>query len=311
MSADLTSAVPAHAAAPAEGAAAQQGKVSDAPAPAGLRLLPVTGLPEFRPGDDLADAIASAAPWLADGDILLVTSKIVSKVEGRLVTSPTDPDERDALRRRLIDAETVRLVAQVGRTKIVENRLGIVAAAAGIDASNVHRTRSRCCRQIPTNPRPGSGRSSPGGVSTSASSSPTPRAGRGASGSPTSRSAPPGCRCWPTSAATSMPTATSWSSPRWPSATNSPRPVIWSRASSPRFRWLSLAGCSGHIIPGFPRRGRPRPARPARTDCRTRWGADADPTLGRRPLPVGHRSRAGPGPAGGRVATPHGPDLLR
>ena len=138
MSADLTSAVPAHAAAPAEGAAAQQGKVSDAPAPAGLRLLPVTGLPEFRPGDDLADAIASAAPWLADGDILLVTSKIVSKVEGRLVTSPTDPDERDALRRRLIDAETVRLVAQVGRTRIVENRLGIVAAAAGIDGSNVH-----------------------------------------------------------------------------------------------------------------------------------------------------------------------------
>ena len=74
--------------------------------------------------------------WL-DGDVLLVTSKVVSKVEGRLVPSPTDPDERDALRRKLIDDETVRLVAQFGRTKIVENRLGIVAAAAGIDASNV------------------------------------------------------------------------------------------------------------------------------------------------------------------------------
>jgi coenzyme F420-0:L-glutamate ligase/coenzyme F420-1:gamma-L-glutamate ligase len=111
---------------------------SDAPAPAGLHVLPVTGLPEFRPGDDLAGIIAAAAPWLADGDILLVTSKVISKVEGRLVASPTDPVERDALRRRLIDDETVRLVAQVGRTRIVENRLGIVAAAAGIDASNVH-----------------------------------------------------------------------------------------------------------------------------------------------------------------------------
>ncbi|HYN73084.1 MAG TPA: coenzyme F420-0:L-glutamate ligase, partial [Nakamurella sp.] len=106
--------------------------------PTGVRILPVTGLPEFRPGDDLAAAIAAAAPWIADGDVLLVTSKVVSKVEGRLVPSPTDPDERDALRRALIDEETVRLVAQVGRTKIVENRLGIVAAAAGVDASNVH-----------------------------------------------------------------------------------------------------------------------------------------------------------------------------
>jgi coenzyme F420-0:L-glutamate ligase/coenzyme F420-1:gamma-L-glutamate ligase len=110
---------------------------SPAPAPAGLQLLPVTGLPEFRPGDDLAGAIAGAAPWLRDGDVLLVTSKVVSKVEGRLIPSPTDPDERDALRRQLIDDESVRLVAQIGRTKIVENRLGIVAAAAGIDASNV------------------------------------------------------------------------------------------------------------------------------------------------------------------------------
>lgn len=109
----------------------------DGAAPAGLQLLPITGLPEFRPGDDLAGAIAAAAPWLADGDVLLVTSKVVSKVEGRLIPSPTDPEERDALRRRLIDEESVRLVAQMGRTKIVENRLGIVAAAAGIDASNV------------------------------------------------------------------------------------------------------------------------------------------------------------------------------
>ena len=111
---------------------------SDAPAPTGLQLIPVPGLPEFRPGDDLAAAISHAARWLVDGDVLLVTSKVLSKVEGRLVPSPTDPEQRDTLRRSLIDDETVRLVAQVGRTRIVENRLGIVAAAAGIDASNVH-----------------------------------------------------------------------------------------------------------------------------------------------------------------------------
>lgn len=103
-----------------------------------LHLYPITGLPDFRPGDDLAAALADAAPWIADGDVLVVTSKVLSKVEGRLVPSPTDPEERDEFRRRLIDEQTVRLVAQMGRTKIVENRLGIVAAAAGIDASNVH-----------------------------------------------------------------------------------------------------------------------------------------------------------------------------
>jgi coenzyme F420-0:L-glutamate ligase/coenzyme F420-1:gamma-L-glutamate ligase len=121
------------------------GEASDLPvlpdgrpaAPAGMHVLPVAGLPDFRPGDDLAAAIAAAAPWIIDGDVLVVTSKAVSKAEGRLVTSPTDPAAREEFRRQLIDSETVRLVAQIGRTKIVENRLGIVAAAAGIDASNV------------------------------------------------------------------------------------------------------------------------------------------------------------------------------
>ncbi len=107
------------------------------PAPGGLQVIGVVGLPDFRPGDDLAAAIADAAPWIVDGDVVVVTSKVVSKTEGRLVSSPTDPAQRDALRRRLIDDQTVRLVAQIGRTRIVENRLGIVAAAAGIDASNV------------------------------------------------------------------------------------------------------------------------------------------------------------------------------
>lgn len=108
-------------------------------APGGaIEILPVTGLPEFRPGDDLAAAIADCAPWLRDGDILIVTSKIVSKVEGRLMQSPRDPDERDAARRKLVEQEAVRVVARKGRTLITENRLGIVQAASGIDGSNVH-----------------------------------------------------------------------------------------------------------------------------------------------------------------------------
>ncbi|MGW2330763.1 coenzyme F420-0:L-glutamate ligase [Streptomyces sp. NPDC001700] len=91
------------------------------------------GLPEVRPGDDLAKLIADAAtagslPGLAHGDVLLVTSKIVSKAEGRVVAG----DDREAA----IDAETVRVVARRGRTRIVETRQGLVMAAAGVDASN-------------------------------------------------------------------------------------------------------------------------------------------------------------------------------
>lgn len=53
-----------------------------------IEILPVTGLPEFRPGDDLAAALSGAAPWLRDGDVVVVTSKVVSKCEGRLVPRP-------------------------------------------------------------------------------------------------------------------------------------------------------------------------------------------------------------------------------
>jgi coenzyme F420-0:L-glutamate ligase/coenzyme F420-1:gamma-L-glutamate ligase len=108
-----------------------------AAAPHGLQVLPVLGLPDFRPGDDLPGAILAAAPWIVDGDVLVVTSKAISKVEGRLVPAPSDPNARENFRRELVDAHTVRLVAQIGRTKIVENSLGLIAAAAGIDASNV------------------------------------------------------------------------------------------------------------------------------------------------------------------------------
>ncbi|WP_343600965.1 coenzyme F420-0:L-glutamate ligase [Mycobacterium sp.] len=102
-----------------------------------IEILPVTGLPEFRPGDDLIAALVAAAPWLRDGDVVVVTSKVVSKCEGRLVPSPDESEARDGLRRKLIDAETVRVLARKGRTLITENRLGLVQAAAGVDGSNV------------------------------------------------------------------------------------------------------------------------------------------------------------------------------
>ncbi|MFD7263501.1 coenzyme F420-0:L-glutamate ligase [Streptomyces sp. NPDC059874] len=88
----------------------------------------VDGIPEVGPGDDLAELITTAAPDLRDGDVLLVTSKIVSKAEGRIVRADSREDA--------IDAETVRVVARRGPLRIVENRQGLVMAAAGVDASN-------------------------------------------------------------------------------------------------------------------------------------------------------------------------------
>ncbi|WP_169583488.1 coenzyme F420-0:L-glutamate ligase [Microbacterium thalassium] len=99
-----------------------------------LQVWALRGIPEISPGADLVAVIADAAAGtLTDGDILVVTSKIVSKAEGRVVAAD---DREDA-----ITAETVRVVATrptpTGHvTRIVQNRLGIVSAAAGVDASN-------------------------------------------------------------------------------------------------------------------------------------------------------------------------------
>ncbi|WP_405921476.1 coenzyme F420-0:L-glutamate ligase [Streptomyces sp. NBC_00122] len=100
---------------------------SAAPVPS-YEVRAVEGIPEVRPGDDLAKLITVAAPDLRDGDVLLVTSKIVSKAEGRIVAADSREDA--------IDAETVRVVARRGPLRIVENRQGLVMAAAGVDASN-------------------------------------------------------------------------------------------------------------------------------------------------------------------------------
>ena len=90
-------------------------------------VVPVQGIPEITEGADLAGMIAEAATGLADGDILVITSKIVSKAEGRVARVD---------REQAIDAESVRVVARRGPTRIVETRQGLVLAAAGVDASN-------------------------------------------------------------------------------------------------------------------------------------------------------------------------------
>ena len=94
-----------------------------------FQVVALDGLPEIAPGDDLADAITSGGAHLQDGDIVVVSSKAVSKAEGRVVTGV---DRADAVAR-----ETVRVVAERGDLKVVETRHGLVLAAAGVDASNV------------------------------------------------------------------------------------------------------------------------------------------------------------------------------
>lgn len=100
-----------------------------------FEVLGLEGLPEVRPGDDVA-ALIAAATTLQDGDVVVVTSKLLSKAEGRLVPVP-DGADREAVRLRAVADETVREVARRGTTVIAENRNGLVLAAAGVDASNV------------------------------------------------------------------------------------------------------------------------------------------------------------------------------
>jgi coenzyme F420-0:L-glutamate ligase/coenzyme F420-1:gamma-L-glutamate ligase len=106
-----------------------------------LTVRPVLGIGEVRPGENLASTITAAAPWLVDGDVLVVTSKIISKAEGRLVAVPTGGPEREAAREEVLADQTARPVARRGHTRIVATHHGFVMASAGIDASNVDRNR--------------------------------------------------------------------------------------------------------------------------------------------------------------------------
>jgi len=105
-----------------------------------VSVVGLPGLPEVRAGDDLArlllDGIEAAGERLRDGDVVAVTSKVVAKAEGCLVPLPADPAARERVRRELVAAETVRVVARRGSLVIAETRHGLVGANALIDASN-------------------------------------------------------------------------------------------------------------------------------------------------------------------------------
>ena len=96
-----------------------------------IEVLAVAGLPEVRPGDDLAALIAGAAD-LADGDVVVVTQKVVSKAEDRLVD--IDPEVGH---RPLVERESVRILRRRGDLVIAETEHGFVCANAGVDLSNV------------------------------------------------------------------------------------------------------------------------------------------------------------------------------
>jgi coenzyme F420-0:L-glutamate ligase / coenzyme F420-1:gamma-L-glutamate ligase len=98
-----------------------------------ISLVPVEGIPEVRPGDELADLVLAAAR-LEDFDVLVITQKIVSKAEGRLV--PLDPADQDA-RRRLVLSESARVLRERDGLVISETRHGFICANAGVDFSNV------------------------------------------------------------------------------------------------------------------------------------------------------------------------------
>ena len=102
-----------------------------------LQILPVPGLPEIRPGDDLAGMIidaCEASTGLERHDVLVVSQKVVSKAENRLVR--VDPDDPQS-HKPLVLEESVRVVRRRGDLIISETKHGFVCASAGIDRSNV------------------------------------------------------------------------------------------------------------------------------------------------------------------------------
>jgi coenzyme F420-0:L-glutamate ligase/coenzyme F420-1:gamma-L-glutamate ligase len=109
--------------------------VSD-PTPPALSVWGVPGIEEIRPGDDLATIVAetSIAAGVRDGDVLVVTQKVVSKAEGRL--EPVDPDD-PLSHKPIVERESVRILRRRGELIISETSHGFVCANAGIDLSNV------------------------------------------------------------------------------------------------------------------------------------------------------------------------------
>jgi coenzyme F420-0:L-glutamate ligase len=100
----------------------------------GIEIVPVEGIPEVRAGDDLAGLIAASAPDLRDGDVVVVTQKVVSKAEGAMAEiDPSDPRGHKAI----VEDQSVRIVRRRGDLLISETKHGFVCANAGVDLSNV------------------------------------------------------------------------------------------------------------------------------------------------------------------------------
>ncbi len=119
-----------------------------------VRIIPIGGISEVRPGDDLAAVILGAAQRqnlaLAEGDVVVVTQKIVSKAEGRIVDLDSiapgafarqiaERWEKDARVVELVLSESARIVRMDHGVMICETKHGLICANAGIDSSNVER----------------------------------------------------------------------------------------------------------------------------------------------------------------------------
>lgn len=117
-----------------------------------IRIIPVRGIPEVRPGDDLAGlilaALAGAGKALEDGDVLVVTQKVVSKAEGRLIDPQTvEPSafarqiaaqgRKDAHHQEVVLRESRRIVRMANGVLITETHHGLICANSGVDESNV------------------------------------------------------------------------------------------------------------------------------------------------------------------------------
>jgi coenzyme F420-0:L-glutamate ligase/coenzyme F420-1:gamma-L-glutamate ligase len=103
-----------------------------------LQVLPLTGIGAVRPGDEITDILAAALEPLvpAAGDVLVVTHKIVSKAEGRVVAVTGDELE---FKRALVESEAVAIVRRRGDLIIAETKHGFICANAGVDRSNAER----------------------------------------------------------------------------------------------------------------------------------------------------------------------------
>jgi coenzyme F420-0:L-glutamate ligase/coenzyme F420-1:gamma-L-glutamate ligase len=124
-----------------------------------MEMWGIEGIGEVHPGDVLADlitdaifAMAASDPSAAvrDGDVLVVTQKIVSKAEGRVVA--IDPDD-PLSHKQLVEEEAVRVVRRRGDLIVTETKHGFVCANAGIDLSNMERDGPRSCRSTPIDRR--------------------------------------------------------------------------------------------------------------------------------------------------------------